>query len=75
MIIPFYFNIFISISNLKRRILELLKNRNFIFIGNIENRLENLSLSSILFASETILSQFRNLNFRVLSRVIYHIFE
>ena len=46
-----------------------------IFIGNIENRLENLNLSSTLFALEAALNQFRNLNFRVLPRVIYHIFE
>ena len=44
-------------------------------ICNVESKLKNLSLPDALFALEAALSFFRNIDFRVLSRVMHQIIE
>ena len=72
------FNIKFRIINLKLYIYYLnikitrdYQNRIITLIGNIESKLKNLSLSNALFVFEVALSFFRNIDFRVLSRIIY----
>ena len=45
------------------------------YIGNIESKLKNLSLSNALFVFKAVLNFFRNIAFRVLFRIMYQIIE
>ena len=45
--------------------------KDFKNIYNVESKLKNLSLPNALFASEIALSFFRNIDFRVLLRIMH----